>query len=189
MSRPAPTVLVLPGYQSSGPAHWQSLWQQRHPDYRRVEQADWENPVCADWVEALDAAVRGAGGPVVLAAHSLGCIAALHWASGHRDSVVADSVVGGSVVGALLVAPADVEWLEAPPSVKSFRPIPLAPLPFPTIVVASDDDLFADVDRVRQWAAAWGSRLVCLERAGHINADAGFGPWPEGEALLAQLMA
>ena len=179
MSGPAPTVLVLPGYGNSGPAHWQSLWQARHPEYRRVEQRDWENPLRADWVGALDASVRAAGGPVVLAAHSLGCLAVAHWAGAH----------GGPVQGALLVAPADVEAIELPPSLTSFRPIPSAPLPFPSIVVSSDDDLFADLDRARQWASAWGSRFVPLSGAGHINADAGFGPWPEGEALLAELMA
>ena len=179
MSHGAPTVLMLPGYQNSGPAHWQSLWQAAHPDYRRVEQRDWDNPSRPEWVDALDAAVRAAGGPVVLAAHSLGVMAALHWAAAHR----------APVVGALLVAPADVERIEEPPSVKSFRPVPMARLPFPSIVVASDDDLFADLDRVRGWASAWGSRLVCLHGAGHVNADAGFGPWPEGEALLGELLA
>lgn len=179
MSHGGPTVLMLPGYQNSGPGHWQSLWQAAHPEYRRVEQRDWDNPSRPEWVEALDGAVREAGGPVVLAAHSLGVMTALHWAAAHP----------APVVGALFVAPADVEWLEEPPSVKSFRPVPMARLPFPSFVVASDDDLYADLERVREWATAWGSRLVCLHGAGHINADAGFGPWPEGEALLAELLA
>ena len=179
MSHGAPTVLVLPGYQNSGPAHWQSLWQGKHPEYRRVEQRDWDHPSRPEWVEALDATARAAGGPVVLAAHSLGCLAVLHWVATHR----------APVVGALLVAPADVEWIEEPPSIRTFRPIPTTRLPFPSIVVASDDDLYADLDRARGWASAWGSRLVVLPGAGHINADAGFGPWPEGEALLAELMA
>jgi hypothetical protein len=34
-----------------------------------------------------------------------------------------------------------------------------------------------------------GSRLVNLGLAGHINVESGFGPWPEGEALLAELRA
>ena len=178
MSHGAPTVLMLPGYQNSGPAHWQSLWQAAHPEYGRVEQRDWDNPSRPEWVDALDTAVRAVAGPVVLVGHSLGCLAALHWAAAQR----------GPVAGALLVAPADVDWIEEPPSVKSFRPIPMTRLPFPSIVVASDDDLYADLDRVRTWASAWGSRLVCLAGAGHINADAGYGPWPEGEALLADLV-
>lgn len=37
-------VLILPGYLSSGPAHWQSLWEHENPGYRRVEQRDWDFP-------------------------------------------------------------------------------------------------------------------------------------------------
>jgi predicted alpha/beta hydrolase family esterase len=39
------------------------------------------------------------------------------------------------------------------------------------------------------WAGRWGSRVECLGRAGHINAESGFGPWPEGLRLLAELRA
>jgi hypothetical protein len=44
-------------------------------------------------------------------------------------------------------------------------------------------------DDARELARAWGSRFVLLDHAGHINADTGFGPWPEGESLLAELTA
>jgi predicted alpha/beta hydrolase family esterase len=64
----------------------------------------------------------------------------------------------------------------------------MARLPFPSIVVASTDDPFYTMARARAFADAWGSCLIVLERAGHINADAGFGPWPEGRALLDELL-
>jgi hypothetical protein len=60
-------------------------------------------------------------------------------------------------------------------------------LPFPSIVVASADDSFYTMARATAFAAAWGSRLVTVDRGGHINAEAGFGPWPEGRRLLAEL--
>jgi hypothetical protein len=173
-----PTVLVLPGYQSSGPEHWQSLWEAAHPErFGRVQQRDWEYPDRDEWVAALAQAVKGTSGPVVLVAHSLGCLTVAHWA---REG-------GETVVGALLVAPPDIERPDALRDVRSFRPIPRDPLPFPSIVVASSDDLHCDPERARHFAQAWGSRLVELESAGHINTAAGFGPWPEGEALLAEL--
>ena len=50
----APRVLILPGYQNSGPEHWQSLWERRHPEYRRVQQRGWERPRWTDWVTGLD---------------------------------------------------------------------------------------------------------------------------------------
>ena len=97
---------------------------------------------------------------------------------------------GAAARGALLVAPADVDSpLHTPDEVRSFSPIPLRRLPFPSIVVASRDDPFSSLERATQFAAAWGARLVTLDHAGHINADAGFGPWPEGRRLLAELDA
>jgi len=74
-----PQVLTVPGLWNSGPDHWQSLWEAEDPGCRRVHQADWETPSRADWVSTIDAAVEACAGPVLLAAHSLGCIAVVHW--------------------------------------------------------------------------------------------------------------
>jgi len=174
----APRVLVVPGYQNSGPEHWQSVWEARHPEYRRVQQRDWEYPRRDEWVAAIDHAVRSAPGPVAFVAHSLGCHAVVQWSARHTHAVA----------GALLVAPSDVERLDALSDVRTFGPVPLARLPFPSVVVASTDDPFADFERAQKWADAWGSELVSLGDAGHINATSGYGPWPEGEALLARLL-
>ena len=175
------TILIVPGWQNSGPAHWQTLWQREHPEYVRVEQRDWERPVRAEWVATLEAAVVGAGGLVALVAHSLGCLAVAHWAA-------VGSPAAHAVVGALLVAPPDVERGGALPEVAGFAPLPLAPLPFRSILVASENDPYCDIAVSRRLAAAWGSQLVSLGAAGHINTDAGYGPWPAGEALLASLL-
>jgi predicted alpha/beta hydrolase family esterase len=95
---------------------------------------------------------------------------------------------GARAAGALLVAPADVDSpAHTADEVRNFSPIPLVPLPFPSIVVTSTDDPFVTPARAAAFARAWGSRLVTFERAGHLNADAGFGPWPEGRRLLAEL--
>jgi predicted alpha/beta hydrolase family esterase len=173
------TVLVLPGYDNSGPGHWQTLWERAHPEYRRVQQRSWTAPVCSEWVTALDEAIVAAGGPVVLAAHSIGALTVAHHALHHARPVR----------GALLVAPPDADDPTFSPLVKGFRPIPRVPLPFPSIVVGSTDDWYMGPDDARALATAWGSRFVLLEKAGHINTDAGFGPWPEGERLLAELTA
>jgi hypothetical protein len=169
-------VLIVPGWGDSGPGHWQTLWERANPDFRRVVQRDWLYPVCAEWVETLTREVRAAGRPVVVA-HSLGCLAIAHAA---RAGAL-------PVHRALLVAPPDVEHPDFPPSSEGFAPIPRDPLPFPTIVVASRDDQFADFEHTRALAAAWGARLVDAGKAGHLNTDAGFGPWPLGETLLAEL--
>jgi len=176
----APTVLILPGWLGSGPEHWQSHWERTHPAYRRVQQRDWERPDRAQWVAALDRAVAEVDGPVVLAAHSLGCITTVHWAAHPRWA-------HEHVRGALLVAAADIERTDFVAPATGFGPIPLVLLPFPSILVASSDDPYCAPARAEYFAACWGSRFVTLGPAGHINAEAGFGPWPEGEALLAAL--
>jgi predicted alpha/beta hydrolase family esterase len=90
------------------------------------------------------------------------------------------------VAGAFLVAPSDVEASSYPIDPNGFAPVPMARLPFPSIVVASTDDPYASIERSRAFAEAWGSRLVIIGDAGHINADTGFGEWPEGEAMLEE---
>mgnify|MGYP003605898891 FL=1 len=69
----APVVLTLPGLQGSGPDHWQSRWEALH-GYTRVEQHDWMRPLRGDWTARLDEVVQQQDRPVLLAAHSLGCL-------------------------------------------------------------------------------------------------------------------
>ena len=147
---------------------------------RRVVQDDWLAPRRDAWLSTLERCVAECTAPPVLVAHSLACSLVAHWAS--RP--------GAAAKAALLVAPADVDSpLRTPDEVRSFSPVPLKRLPFPSVVVVSTDDPFYSMKRANEFAAAWGSRVVRLEKAGHINADAGFGPWPEGRLLLDQLVA
>lgn len=175
----AQTVLIAPGHGSSGPDHWQTIWQKRH-GYTRVEQSDWNLPERSAWVEKLALAVAAAPGPVVVVAHSLACAMVVHFAGEHPTS---------QVVAALLVAPADVDSeMHTPDEVRSFAPLPLARLPFRSIVVASRTDPYVRFKRAEEMAERWGARLVDAGRVGHINADAGFGEWPEGHLLLEELL-
>ena len=177
--RAGPPILIVPGFTRSGPEHLQSLWELADPRMQRVEQRDWEQPDCGEWTRTLADAVARQSTPPILVAHSLGCIAVAHWAAAPTRRVA----------GALLVAPADVERDDAPEPIRNFAPVPLRPLPFPSIVVASTDDPYALLERVEAFAAAWGSTLVEIGAAGHVNTDAGFGRWPLGEALLRRLIA
>ena len=63
-------VLLLPGWENSGPQHWQSLWESRH-GYLRVEQHDWIKPLRGDWVARLEDVILTCDEPVVLVAHRL----------------------------------------------------------------------------------------------------------------------
>lgn len=175
---PAGPVLMLPGLWNSGPEHWQSHWERLAPDvFRRVVQADWERPEASDWIRVLEEAVSQAGAGVVLAAHSLACALVAGWAKGTR----------ASVRGALLVAPSDTESPSYPQGPTGFSPMPMKRLPFPSVVVSSDDDPYVSVLRARAFAAAWGSRLVEVKGLGHLNSDSRLGEWPLGLSLLREL--
>lgn len=168
-------ILVVPGLWNSGPQHWQSQWQAKYPAWQRVAHRDWADPVRDEWVAELDAAIAACDGRPILVAHSLGCMLVAQWArSGSRLAVA----------GAFLVAPSDPEAPSYPLDADGFKPVPMQPLPFPSMVVASSDDIYVSAARARAFADAWGSRFVEIGDAGHINADSGHGTWPEGERLL-----
>lgn len=173
-------VLFLPGLGGSGPAHWQSIWEAADPSFRRVVQRDWDQPDLTEWIAMLQQHVAACEAPPVLVAHSLACSLVAHWA---RE-------FGGHARAALLVSPSDVEssW-HTPPEVRGFSPMPLIQLPFPSRVVASTNDPHVDIERAKYFAEHWGSRLVVMPNAGHINAKSGLGAWQEGEALLQELLA
>lgn len=171
-------VLVLPGIGDSGPGHWQSRWEARHPSFQRVIQQDWDRPVCAAWAARLEQAVAAAGADTVLVAHSLGSLLATQWACGTRLRIKA----------ALLVAVPDPAGPAFPAEAAGFAVV-RQPLPFRSIVVASRNDPYADMAWSRACAAAWGSDFVDIGDAGHVNAASGLGEWPQGLELLQRLLA
>ncbi len=173
-----PRVLLLPGLFDSGPEHWQSYWERSDATFLRVRQRDWNAPARVDWVAALDAAVTASGPGVVLVAHSTACALVAFWATEHRRPVR----------GALLVGPSDTEASSYPEGPTGFSPMPRRRLPFPAIVVASENDEFVSLDRAAGFARDWGARLVNIGPAGHINSASGLGDWPRGRLLLDELL-
>jgi hypothetical protein len=175
-------VLLLPGWQNSGPAHWQSRWEalQTAPfEFVRVEQSDWMRPLRGDWMMQLEEAVLAAPGPVLLVAHSLGCMLTAAWAEHSQNT--------HRVIGALLVAPGDPEREELRAVLKSWAPIVRKPLPFKSILLGSENDPYCDFSRAQSFAQSWGSQFVNTGARGHINAESGLGDWPEGLRHLEQL--
>jgi predicted alpha/beta hydrolase family esterase len=69
-----------------------------------------------------------------------------------------------------------------------FGPSPRAPLPFPSIVASSSNDSFCSLEVAEDIAAAWGAQFIHAGEAGHINAESGYGPWPEGSMAFANFM-
>jgi uncharacterized protein len=170
-------VFIVPGLGDSGPLHWQSLWEQKF-SFSRIIQRDWDTPVCDEWIRVIDETI-GSYDPstVLLVGHSLACSTIAYWAQKYRIKIK----------GALLVAPSDTEADTYPAGTTGFAPIPLIKLPFPSVVVASENDYYVSSDRSKQLATAWGSEWVNIGAAGHINVATGFGNWEEGLELLRKL--
>ena len=168
-------ILIIPGMGGSGPDHWQTRWASRLSTARLIEQADWITPKREPWVAEIVRAVLASERPIVLVAHSLGSQAVAHAAS---------LLPAGRVKGAMLVAPpadaairAIAAQLEASPD---FTPTPRDPLPFPSLLVASRNDPYSPFKASEDLSYDWGSKFLDAGEAGHINADSGHGPWPEG---------
>lgn len=173
-------ILIVPGYTNSGPDHWQSRWESKLTTARRVEQAEWSKPVRENWTANVARAVNEATRPAVIVAHSLGVAAVIQ----------AIPQFTRPVVGAFFVAPPDVANEDIRPKhLMTFGPYPRDPLPFPSVVIASRNDPFCAFDVAEDQAAAWGSLLIDAGEAGHLNADAGYGPWPEGSLAFATFLS
>jgi len=183
-----PTILVVPGLRDHVAQHWQTLLAARLQDARRpvrsVTPMGRDNLSCEARVEAIEREARAITGPMVIVAHSGGCISVAHWARRTRRAVRA----------ALLATPPD---FEAPmpagyPTLGELQangwlPVPRDTLPFPSITAASRNDPLGRYERAQALAHDWGSLLVDLGEVGHLNPASGYGPWPLGEALIAEL--
>jgi predicted alpha/beta hydrolase family esterase len=182
-------ILVVPGWLDSGPDHWQSRWERNLKTAMRVAQDDWIAPDKDKWVASIITAVATTSRPAVLVAHSLGVIAVAY---------AAEKLPSGSVTGAFLVAPADVDNADAwpqnqghqwPKSCFGFAPVPLARLPFASMLLASSDDPYCAPERAQAFATAWGSEFVEVGPAGHIAEASGHGPWPDGVLRFGRFLA
>ncbi len=171
------TILILPGLGNSGEGHWQTIWQRRF-GFIRVKQSSWDAPVCDEWIANIDAAVMQHDlSKVILVAHSLANTTVAAWAKKYNRTIK----------GALLVGPSDTEAASYPQGTTGFKPMCLHKLPFRSITVTSDDDFYVTLERAAYFANCWGSELINIGNAGHINVAAGFGEWDVGLSFLKEL--
>ncbi len=105
----------------------------------KLVQKNWEEPKLDDWLRELKKAIQKIDSPTILVAHSLAVSLVMHWTSANNNP---------HIIGALLVAPADVDSPEHTPDVtRNFSPMPIRKLPFPSIVVCSENDPFIDIKK------------------------------------------
>jgi predicted alpha/beta hydrolase family esterase len=185
-----PTVLIVPGLRDHVAAHWQTLLaadlEASGRKVRTVSPMGRADLDCATKVAAIEREAQAIDGPVILVAHSGGCVMVAHWARQSRRAVQ----------GALMAAPPDFEEAmpEGYPTLEQlgaagWLPVPRNPLPFPSITAVSRNDPLGRHARVAELGQAWGSRLVDLGEVGHLNPASGFGEWPQAEQFIAELAA
>jgi predicted alpha/beta hydrolase family esterase len=171
---PRPRLLIIPGLRDSGPTHWQTWLEAQHADAVRVVQRDWASTDLERWAARLANTVERAGpGPWVAVAHSFGVLAVLRHLAQQP---------GSSVAAALLVAPAD------PDRFGLGEMLPQRALGVPATLVISENDPWMSAASARRWAHRWSVPVVSLGAAGHINAEAGYGPLPLAQRWVAQAL-
>ena len=179
------TILIIPGYDNSGPEHWQTYWEKSLPNAIRVNQRDWLNPIRSEWVDTLNKSIQEIEGPKILVAHSLGCNAVVEWANKYD----------GNIKGVLLVSPPDIEAVfnaDTPTPidpalielVKQWMPAPYLRLQYPTTLIASSSDQYTKIENSQKLANKWGCEFINIGDAGHINDESGYGPWEDGKKHL-----
>jgi len=169
---------IVPGLGGSDDNHWQTQFEKTQPNFKQIQQKDWDHPDIEEWAGNVEKAIAGYDPEtVVLVAHSLGCLTVVEWARHYQ----------GKIKAAMLVAPPDAALVERKIKQKLVVTSPASKVLFPTIVVASSNDPWISVENSLLYAEMWGSKYVNIGEAGHINNLSGLGKWEEGLAILKTL--
>ena len=179
-----PTVLIVPGLRDHVEEHWQTLLAKKLARVHVVPPMGRAELSCERRVAAIERAAAAIPGPIVIVAHSGGVITVAHWAARSKREVR----------GALLAAPPDFEkpMPEGYPTMHAldaagWLPVPMSPLPFPSIMAASRNDPLCHFSRACTMALNWRSRIVDLGPVGHLNPASGYGDWPMAETLVGEI--
>ncbi|MBK7107429.1 MAG: alpha/beta hydrolase [Ignavibacteriae bacterium] len=169
---------IVPGLGNSGSNHWQTFFEKSELNCKRINQLEWNSPICEDWIQTIDKEIMQHNlNDCVIIGHSLGCATIVHWAIKYKRIIK----------GALLVAPSDLEAENYTFPAKGFSPIPREKMNFKTIIVASNNDKWIKIERAKYFAECWGSEFINIGNAGHINVDSGYGNWYEGIEILKKI--
>ncbi len=165
-------VLIVPGLRNSDKFHWQSLWQARLPNSKRIHVDDWATPNLDAWREGIKAELDKLDRSAVVIAHSFGTLASASIAAEFPEKTAA----------LFLVAPADPN---------KFGIADLLPQDFLAVntkLIASSNDPWMTEAKAAYWALLWGADYLRIKNVGHINSQSNLGLWQEGITELHQLV-
>jgi len=165
-------VVIVPGLRNSDEHHWQSLWEARLPQSKRIHVDNWNTPNLAAWREGIKAELDKLDRPAVLIAHSFGTLASASIAAEFPEKIAA----------LFLVAPAD------PNKFGIAGELPQDFLPVATKIIASSDDPWMTETKAAYWALVWGADYLRIKNVGHINSQSNLGLWQDGVKQLHQLV-
>ncbi len=187
------SILIIPGLRDHVDTHWQTyLAAELAAEFQvlTVPPLQHNKLDLQARLDAISHSLAQLPEPVVLVAHSAGCLMLMHWLKqyGARSAE--------RVRAALLVAPPDLQqsWPAGYPSPQElagfgWSPVPETVLPFPALVVSSSNDHLASADAVALMAQQWQAALLPLGAVGHLNPASGYGHWPLAYTLVRQLAA
>ncbi|HEX4735413.1 MAG TPA: alpha/beta hydrolase [Thermoleophilaceae bacterium] len=171
------SFLILHGLEGSGPGHWQT-WlagrlRERGEDVRYPDLPDPLDPTPDEWLAALRPELAALEGERIVLCHSLAC---LLWMLNARDGAT------GAAERVLLVAPPCIDDHE---QVGRFRPDgvtanDLERAARETLMFCGSPDPYCPGTALRAFGALVPN-AIGAPGAGHVNTDAGYGPWPAVE--------
>ena len=171
------SFLILHGLEGSGPDHWQTWLAGRLRERgERVSYPDLPDPFDPRpdaWLAALHAELPAMEGERILLCHSLAC---LLWMLHARDG-------GEPVDRILLVAPPCTQEIE---QVARFRPDGvsaehLRAAAGSTRMLCSEADPYCPAGAAQTFGDPLELDYTVIDGGGHLNTDAGYGPWPAVE--------
>lgn len=169
-------ILIVPGYHGSGEGHWQTWLEGELRFCRCVSGIDWERPQLHIWAQEIRREILASHEPLIIVAHSFGCLA----------TAVAVEGLSDKVAGVILVAPADPDRfaISGPrqgdaanlPSIAQY--LPAKPLNTAGLLIASQNDPWMKYQHAYAWAKRWNVEFFNAGYVGHINIESGHGEWP-----------
>jgi uncharacterized protein len=171
-------VLVLPGWQGSGPDHWQT-WlvtqlREQGRDVRYADLPDIDHPRLLPWLAALRDSLSDLpadGFDIVF--HSLASVLWLHHAADPGDSPRPARVALVSPPSPATAIAEIAEFFPPPIDIVAVRKAADG-----TVLVGGDDDPYVPEGLAEAYGRPLKIATTIVPGGGHLNSDSGFGPWP-----------